>query len=47
MDSEVENMLLDYIKSAEKRSLDEYKKAEGLMSGSITIPGIDVKVEDK
>lgn len=37
---------INYIKTLEKRSLDDHKKAEGLMSGSVSLPGKDVKVED-
>lgn len=47
VDREIETKLLDYIKTVEKRTLEDYKIAEGISAGNISLPGIDVKVEDK
>jgi len=46
VDSEIEKQLLDYIKIVETRSLDYYKKAEEISTGSVSLPGIDVSVKD-
>ncbi|MFX1455216.1 MAG: trimethylamine methyltransferase family protein [Promethearchaeota archaeon] len=47
VDKQVESQLLDYIKDVEKRSLDKYKDAEGISSGSVSLPGGDISVDDK
>lgn len=47
VDSETEVQLLDYIKMVEKRTLDHYKEAEGISTGSVTLTGIDVSIKDK
>jgi trimethylamine--corrinoid protein Co-methyltransferase len=47
VDNEVEKQLLDYIKKVGVRTLDQYKSAEGISTGSVSLPGIDVSIEDK
>ncbi len=47
VDKEIEKQLLNYIKDVEKRTLDHYKNAEGISSGSVSLPGVDVSIEDK
>ena len=47
LSKEVEEKLTEYIKVVEKRSFDDYKRAEGLMVDSITLPdGIEIKKEN-
>ncbi|GAG77584.1 unnamed protein product, partial [marine sediment metagenome] len=47
VDGEIEAKLKDYIKDVEKRSLDQYKNAEGISAGNVSLPGGDVIIEDK
>lgn len=47
VDREIEKQLLNYIKEVEKRTLDHYKNAEGISTGSVSLPGIDLSIEDK
>ena len=47
VDGEIEVKLKDYIKDVEKRSLDQYKNAEGISAGNVSLPGGDVIIEDK
>ena len=43
----MEDELLKYMKRVEARTFDDYRKAEGLMVDSITLPdGIEIR-EDK
>ena len=42
---DVEERLLAYIKDVEQRSLDYYRQAEGISAKSVSLPGIDVKIE--
>ncbi|MHA2287549.1 MAG: trimethylamine methyltransferase family protein [Promethearchaeota archaeon] len=47
LDSNMENKLLEYMKLVEARTFDDYRKAEGLMVDSITLPdGIEIKEKD-
>ena len=44
LEKTMENKLLDYMKTVNARSFDDYRKAEGLMVDSITLPdGIEIK----
>jgi trimethylamine--corrinoid protein Co-methyltransferase len=44
LDINVENELLKYIKLVEARTFDDYRKAEGMMVDSVTLPdGIEIK----
>lgn len=44
LEKTMENKLLDYMKIVNARSFDDYRKAEGLMVNSITLPdGIEIK----
>ncbi|MFX1572410.1 MAG: trimethylamine methyltransferase family protein [Promethearchaeota archaeon] len=45
MSSDIDHKLQEYIKNVEKRSLDYYMKIEGLRSGAVTLPGINVTVD--
>lgn len=47
LDIEIEGRLLNYIKEVEKRTLEYYKKAEGISSGSVSLPGTKISVNDK
>ncbi|MFX1387701.1 MAG: trimethylamine methyltransferase family protein [Promethearchaeota archaeon] len=47
IDKEIETKLLDYIKNVEKRTLDYYKNAEGISTGSVSLPGTEIKVNDE
>jgi len=47
VDKEIENKLLDYIKEVESRTLEDYKKAEGISTGSVSLPGADITVKDE
>jgi trimethylamine--corrinoid protein Co-methyltransferase len=47
LDKEIERELLDYIKVVEKRTLDYYKNKEGISSGSVSLPGKEIKVNDE
>ena len=47
VDKEIENKLLDYIKEVESRTLENYKKAEGISTGSVSISGVDITVKDE
>ena len=47
MDGEIETKLLNYIKTVEKRTLEDYKIAEGISGGSVSLPGVDVTIEDQ
>jgi hypothetical protein len=38
--------LLNYINEVEKRTLDEYRIAEGITGGSVSLPGTDIRIED-
>jgi trimethylamine--corrinoid protein Co-methyltransferase len=38
----IESELQKYIKKVEKRTLDDYMKAEGLRSGKVSLPGTDI-----
>ena len=46
VDRNIETRLLGYIKSVEERTLDDYKKGEGISRGSVSLPGIDVTIKD-
>ncbi|MFW9874754.1 MAG: trimethylamine methyltransferase family protein [Candidatus Thorarchaeota archaeon] len=41
---DIESKLQKYIKKVEERTLDYYMKAEGLRSGTISLPGTDIKI---
>jgi trimethylamine--corrinoid protein Co-methyltransferase len=44
LDKGMENELLKYIKKVEARTFDDYRKAEGMMVDSVTLPdGIEIK----
>ncbi|MFX1287987.1 MAG: trimethylamine methyltransferase family protein, partial [Promethearchaeota archaeon] len=44
LEKNVENALLKYMKKVQARTFDDYRKAEGLMVDSITLPdGIEIK----
>ncbi|MFX0009593.1 MAG: trimethylamine methyltransferase family protein [Candidatus Hermodarchaeota archaeon] len=44
LDQAIEKELLGYIKKVEERTFDDYKKAEGMMVDSVTLPdGIEIK----
>ncbi|NVM44377.1 MAG: trimethylamine methyltransferase family protein [Candidatus Lokiarchaeota archaeon] len=46
LDNEMEDELFKYMKIVEARTFDDYRKAEGLMVDSITLPdGIEIKEE--
>ncbi len=47
VDKEIETKLLDYIKEVESRTLENYKIAEGISTGSVSIPGADITVKDE
>jgi trimethylamine--corrinoid protein Co-methyltransferase len=40
----IDSELQEYIKKVEERSLDYYMKAEGLRSGTVSLPSTDVKI---
>jgi trimethylamine--corrinoid protein Co-methyltransferase len=43
LDKSMENELLNYIKKVEERTFDDYRKAEGMMVDSVTLPdGIEI-----
>lgn len=46
VDSEIENKLLDYIKEVEARTLEYYKKSEGISAGTVSLPGTEINVKD-
>ena len=47
LDTQMEAQLKDYMKKVRERSFDDYRKAEGLMVDSVTLPdGIEIR-EDK
>ncbi|MHA2472697.1 MAG: trimethylamine methyltransferase family protein [Promethearchaeota archaeon] len=46
LDGTIEKKLLHYIENVEKRSLEEYKIAEGMSGGSVSLPGTDIKIDD-
>ena len=47
VDKDIEKKLLDYIKEVESRTLEHYKKAEGISALSISLPGADITVKDE
>ncbi|MFX1548998.1 MAG: trimethylamine methyltransferase family protein [Promethearchaeota archaeon] len=47
LDKQIEIKLLDYIKEVEKRTLEYYKKAEGISQGIVSLPGKDISVNDQ
>ncbi|MFX1464703.1 MAG: trimethylamine methyltransferase family protein [Promethearchaeota archaeon] len=46
VDMETEKKLSDYIKKVESRTLEDYKIAEGISTGSISLPGANIIVKD-
>ncbi len=46
LDDTIEKKLLQYIENVEKRSLEEYKIAEGISGGSVSLPGTDITIDD-
>ncbi|MHA1913430.1 MAG: trimethylamine methyltransferase family protein [Promethearchaeota archaeon] len=46
LDNTIEQKLLNYIKDVEKRTLDDYRIAEGISGGNISLPGTDIKIGD-
>ncbi|UCC19464.1 MAG: trimethylamine methyltransferase family protein [Promethearchaeota archaeon] len=44
LSSDIELTLQNYIKKVEERSLDDYMKAEGMRSGTVSLPGTDIKI---
>jgi trimethylamine--corrinoid protein Co-methyltransferase len=44
LSTEVESKLLTYIKEVEERTLEYYMEAEGLRTGTVSLPGTDVKI---
>jgi trimethylamine--corrinoid protein Co-methyltransferase len=42
--SDIDSELKNYIKKVEERSLDYYMQAEGLRSGTVSLPGTDVTI---
>ncbi|MFX0155752.1 MAG: trimethylamine methyltransferase family protein [Candidatus Hodarchaeota archaeon] len=47
VNNEVEKKLLDYIKEVEGRTLEYYKKAEGISTGKVSLPSMDITVNDE
>jgi trimethylamine--corrinoid protein Co-methyltransferase len=47
VDNEIESKLLDYIKDVEARTLEYYKKAEGISAGTVSLPGTEINVKDE
>ena len=47
LDPEIDRRLKKYMEMVNSRTFDDYKKAEGLMVDSITLPdGIEIKSKD-
>lgn len=46
VDNEIETKLLNYIKEVESRTLEYYKKAEGISAGTVSLPGTEINVKD-
>ncbi len=47
LEKNMEDDLLKYMKKVEARTFDDYRKAEGLMVDSITLPdGIEIKEKE-
>ncbi len=47
VDKDIEKKLLDYIKEVESRTLEHYKKAEGISARSVSLPGVDITIKDE
>ncbi|MFX1555229.1 MAG: trimethylamine methyltransferase family protein [Promethearchaeota archaeon] len=47
LDKVIENELLDYIKEDQKRTLEYYKKAEGISAGKVSLPGTEISINDQ
>ncbi len=46
VDNDIESKLLEYIKEVEARTLDYYRKAEGISTGTVSLPGTEIDVKD-
>ena len=46
LDKDIDKLLLDFIKKVEERPTQLYMNSEGISSGSISLPGQEIKAED-
>lgn len=44
---DIDSELQEYIKKVEERTIDDYMKAEGMTSGSVSLPGTDISIKER
>ncbi|MBA7479640.1 hypothetical protein ES707_15075 [subsurface metagenome] len=47
LSQDIHSELQEYIKKVEERTIDDYMKAEGMTSGSVSLPGTDISIKER